>query len=221
MAMPSRPSSHPLAVATLIVTAGSLTSRPPRMTRTRPGRSVSQALPSLAKSIAQGATRSWATDCWLSCSGPGGLRVDGVGDRAGCMAGGDFDGRTPVPCCLAAVLHATSVTTASETARMRWSTGPKATTGCALKGLRQFPWDLGGPEGHFSPGCGVGPSCRLPDPSARVRSVGTYVRCLRALPGGPAGSKVEDRDPMAALGADNAPGVLKRSLEHGIVSDPS
>src|SRR5262249_51179834 len=87
-----------------------------------------------------------ATDCWLNCSAPGGLGVEGVGDRAGCVTAGDFDGRTPVPCCLAAVPHATSVTMASETARMRWSTGPKATTGGALRRLQQFPWDLEDPR---------------------------------------------------------------------------
>src|SRR6202011_3079544 len=66
------------------------------MTRTRPGRSVSQIAPSLAKARDQGASSPWATLCWMSLSGPGclrGARVGAaVGEGAGAAGSEDADG---------------------------------------------------------------------------------------------------------------------------------
>src|ERR1700738_5298354 len=104
--MARRPLPQPWAVATWRVRAGSGSSCPLRITRTRPGLSVNQIDPSLAKSIAQGATRSCAIACWLRLSGPGargcGVAVGaGVGVGAGvsmaaCVGVGELEGEAAV-----------------------------------------------------------------------------------------------------------------------------
>src|SRR2546429_9096772 len=85
------------------------------MTRTRPGRSVSQRLPCAAKASAHGAPRFAATVWWLSFNVPGGRMV---GAGVGVVAAGRGDGEAAAFPGRAVEPHAASVTTAARAARL-------------------------------------------------------------------------------------------------------
>src|SRR5438105_2344711 len=81
--MPSRPLSQPVLVTTFRLSAGVGSSWPLRMMRTRPGRSVSQIVPSAANASAHGATRPSATDLTMKFSGWGDVMLVAFGVAVG------------------------------------------------------------------------------------------------------------------------------------------